>query len=104
MPSDLGSQNRPARKGLCQLKGIIVAVTQWPNDKHGKKIPGLEELFILVNNSLGKENSVIGDCAANNSYMIMVCLLLPCVRVLRRPVIRPDVQLQRLAIVAEGGD
>jgi len=28
----------------------------------------------------------------------------PCVRVLRRPVIRPDVQLLRLAIVAEGGD
>jgi len=27
-----------------------------------------------------------------------------CVRVLRRPVIRPDVQLLRLAIVAEGGD
>ncbi len=26
------------------------------------------------------------------------------VRVLRRPVIRPDVQLLRLAIVAEGGD
>ncbi len=28
----------------------------------------------------------------------------PTVRVLRRPVIRPDVQLLRLAIVAEGGD
>ena len=26
------------------------------------------------------------------------------VRVLRRPVIRPDVQLLRLAIVVEGGD
>jgi len=35
-----------------------------------------------------------------------VCELLVCeaVRVLRRPVIRPDVQLLRLAIVAEGGD
>jgi len=31
-------------------------------------------------------------------------LLLADVRVLRRPVIRPDVQLLRLAIVAEGGD
>jgi len=29
---------------------------------------------------------------------------LATVRVLRRPVIRPDVQLLRLAIVAEGGD
>jgi len=32
---------------------------------------------------------------------IVRCIL---VRVLRRPVIRPDVQLLRLAIVAEGGD
>jgi len=34
----------------------------------------------------------------------IVPLRFPNVRVLRRPVIRPDVQLLRLAIVAEGGD
>jgi len=33
-----------------------------------------------------------------------MALLYLSVRVLRRPVIRPDVQLLRLAIVAEGGD
>ncbi len=45
----------------------------------------------------------------SESNAAQICLLISMllgggVRVLRRPVIRPDVQLLRLAIVAEGGD
>jgi len=52
----------------------------------------------MIHNLTGKDGLALGG------FRIEVTVKTPSVRVLRRPVIRPDVQLLRLAIVAEGGD
>jgi len=49
---------------------------------------------------LTRFQTCVGRCLSSFTPPLKVLT----VRVLRRPVIRPDVQLLRLAIVAEGGD
>jgi len=79
----------------------VAPVTPETNDSLRSKHPtGPSAPF---GNSLGPTNGRIPSTDALLGALLSFNPDIP-VRVLRRPVIRPDVQLLRLAIVAEGGD